>query len=459
VLGALALLICCFGDGKERAEVESGEWLPGGETTNTLLLGVNAYIRPVSNITDAHELDFFFTGNAFFNQPWVEAPSSTSARDGLGPLFNARSCSACHPKDGRGSPALEPDEDFVSLLIRFSRSGSSDVGGPVPDPIYGHQLQNNSLPGVPTEGRPRLRYEELAGVYPDGETYTLSKPVYSFTELAYGELDAAVRWSPRVAPAVYGIGLLDTISSERLEALADPDDANGDGISGRVNRVWNVRAGEHQPGRFGWKGEHPTAYQQTVSAFVGDLGITTSGALKDDCTSVQADCLNSPDGGEPEVTDEMLVKVVNYVRLLAVPMRQRYDDPDILRGKWLFNSVGCASCHVPNHRTQKVSDLEELTEQNIWPYTDLLLHDMGPELADEHAVFDAAGSEWRTPALWGISYLKAVNKHERLLHDGRADGIEEAILWHGGEAASARDQFKNLSVDDRRHLIDFVGSL
>jgi CxxC motif-containing protein (DUF1111 family) len=192
-LGALALLICCFGDGVERAEVEPGEWLPGGETTNTLLLGVNAYIRPVSNITDEHELNFFFTGNAFFNQPWVEAPASTSARDGLGPLFNARSCSACHPKDGRGRPVLEPDEDFVSVLIRLSRSGSNNVGGPVPDPVYGHQLQNNSLPGVPTEGQPRVRYEQIEGVYPDGERYTLSKPIYTFTEMGYGDLGDDVR--------------------------------------------------------------------------------------------------------------------------------------------------------------------------------------------------------------------------------------------------------------------------
>ncbi|MBF95188.1 MAG: thiol oxidoreductase [Myxococcales bacterium] len=456
---ALLLLVCCLGDGKERAELESGEWLPGGETTNTLLLGVNAYVRPAENISEDHALNFFFSGNAFFNQPWVEAPASTANRDGLGPVFNARSCSGCHPKDGRGKPPDGPDEDFAALLIRLSRPGKGERGEPLPDLVYGHQLQNQGIPEVPAEARPRVHYEEIKGQYPDGSTYTLLKPIYRLLEPAYGAVDETTRLSARVAPGVYGVGLLDAIPNERLKALEDPDDADEDGISGRINWVWDQRGERHAPGRFGWKGEHPTVYQQTVAAFNGDLGITTIDALKDDCSAAQIECLDAPHGGEPEIRYELLEKVVNYTRLLAVPMRQRYEDPDVLRGKWLFTAAGCASCHVPRHTTAKIDDLPELSEQEIWPYTDLLLHDMGPELSDQHEVFDASGSEWRTPALWGISYLKAVNKHERLLHDGRARGIEEAILWHGGEADGARQYFKNLSAEDRQYLLKFVGSL
>ena len=458
-LSVLMLLVCCLGDGKERAELDPGEWLPGGETTNTLLLGVNAYVRPVENITEEHALNFFFSGNAFFNQPWVEAPASTANRDGLGPLFNARSCSGCHPKDGRGKPPEGPDEEFAALLIRLSRPGAGAQGEPLPDPVYGHQLQNHGIPNVPAEARPQVEYAEIEGRYPDGETYRLIKPTYTLLEPAYGEVGPSTRLSARIAPGVYGVGLLEAISTHRLEALEDPDDADGDGISGRINWVWDQRSEGHAPGRFGWKGEHPTVHQQTVAAFNGDLGITTLDALKDDCSEDQAACLQAPHGGEPEIRDELLEKVVNYTRLLAVPMRQRYDEPEILRGKWLFKNAGCSSCHVPRHTTAQVDDLPELSEQVIWPYTDLLLHDMGPELSDDHAVFGANGSEWRTPALWGISYLKTVNKHERLLHDGRARGIEEAILWHGGEADSARQYFKNLSADDRRALLEFVRSL
>lgn len=452
---AVALSGC--GDDEEEVQaaasgVEAGEWLPGGATTNTLLFGRNAFISPAENILPEHE-PLFYSGNSYFNQPWVEAPASTTTRDGLGPLFNARSCAACHLHDGRGQPP-EEGEEVLSLLLRLSVPGATQQGeGPHPEPRYGGQLQPYGIPGVTGEGRPVVDHEVISGTYDDGMTYALRRPTWRVEELAYGPMDAAVMISPRVAPQMIGLGLLEAIPRERLEALADPDDADGDGISGRLAALPGG-----QIGRFGWKGEQPTVREQSAGALLGDIGLTTTLHPAQECSPGQTACAEALEGGAPEVDDEILERIALYSALLAVPARAAWDDPEVLLGKARFKAAGCDGCHVARHQTGDHA-LAELRDQSIWPYTDLLLHDMGEGLSDGRPVFSASGTEWRTPPLWGIGRFKAVNGHTRLLHDGRADGVEEAILWHGGEAEASVQAFKALPAQERVALVRFVESL
>jgi len=455
----LALVLGACGGDEAVSTLEPGELRPGGATTNTLLGGRNAFIRPAENITVEHE-PAFYTGNSFFNQAWVQAPASTARRDGLGPLFNARSCAGCHLRDGRGRPPERADEPFLGLLLRLSVPGVDAVGGPLPDPNYGGQLQPFALPDVAPEALASVTYEAVEGTYGDGTGYTLSRPAYHIDAPAYGPLDPEVEVSPRVAPQVIGLGLLEAIPEAALRAAADPDDADGDGISGRVNTVWDASAETHVIGRFGWKAEQPTVRQQVAGAFLGDMGITTPVFGAQDCTDAQADCLAARDGGDggPEIDAETFEKVVVYSSLLAVPARREADAAEVLRGKALFGEMGCAACHTPSHRTGE-HPLDEVADQLIWPYTDMLLHDMGPALSDGRPVFDADGAEWRTPPLWGIGLFPAVNDHQRLLHDGRADGVAEAIVWHGGEAEASRERFRLAPAADRDAVVRFVESL
>jgi CxxC motif-containing protein (DUF1111 family) len=436
---------------------EPGEHLPGGDTTNTLLFGSKAFTEAAANVTLEHER-LFFAGNSFFSSAWVQAPSSTSARDGLGPLFNARSCGACHFEDGRGRPPLTDDEEFSSMLLRIGTGSLMGDGAPEADPNYGGQLQPYAIPGILGEGKPLHTCGDHPGTFPDGEEYALLGPIYWIEDAAYGPMAGELAISPRVAPQMIGLGLLEAIPEERLLELADPDDADGDGISGRTNLVPDVTTGELVIGRFGWKCEQPTVRQQSAGAFLGDIGITSSLFPNADCTDAETACTEAQNGGEPEASDSVIEAVSVYSRLLAPPERARYADQEVLRGKALFSEIGCDACHTPKHVTGE-SDLEELAGQTIWPYTDLLLHDMGEALGDGRPSFAAEGTEWRTPPLWGIGRIPVVNGHDRLLHDGRARGVTEAILHHGGEGAPARDGFMSLSKDERSELVAFVESL
>lgn len=459
-LGLGLVLAACGGTPGEpvSAAPPPEERLPGGATTNTLLGGSNAFTMPAANITVEHE-ELFYAGNGFFNQPWVQAPASTEARDGLGPLFNARSCAACHFKDGRGSPPLEEGEAFLGMLLRIGPPELGEHGAPAPDPTYGGQLQPFSVLDVPAEGTPRVNYTQRTGEYADGEPYTLLVPEYSIEAPAYGALDPRLAISPRVAPAMIGLGLLEAIPEARLAELSDPEDADGDGISGSINRVWDVELGETAVGRFGWKAEQPSVRQQSAGAFLGDMGLTTELFGEQDCTSAQAECAGSTSGGEPEVSAELLERVAVYGRLVAVPARTGANEPEVLRGRELFGELGCSSCHVARHETGEVEGFPELSGEVVFPYTDLLLHDMGDELSDGRPSFGAAGNEWRTPPLWGLGRYPVVNGHDRLLHDGRARGVAEAILWHGGEAEEAKESFRTLPAADRAKVVLFVESL
>lgn len=434
---------------------------PGGDTT-TQLQGVNAFSQPAANLSFERKLDFS-VGNSFFRNPWVTAPASTQARDGVGPLFNTNSCQGCHIKDGRGHPPTADQPQMVSTLIRLSIPETADnIRQPhqalLAEPNYGDQVQDFAILGVAPEMRVNWQWQPYHFEGVDGNIYELRKPLIRFEQLAYGDLHPKVRFSPRVAPAMIGLGLLGSIPEEKIRSLADPMDLNGDGISGRANEVWDIRKEKLTLGRFGWKAGQPTVEQQSASAFFGDMGLTTSLHTETPCTSVQTDCANAPNGGTPEVDDQTLEFVTFYAKHLALPARPDANASDILEGQDIFVSSGCADCHTPSWQTGN-SDEDSLAQQTIYPYTDLLLHDMGEGLADEHEEFSAQGNEWRTAPLWGLGDYIDVNGHTQLLHDGRARNSFEAILWHGGEAAASRDKVLQLNESDKQLLLSFLDSL
>jgi len=431
------------------------EALSGGATTvfdDTR----NAFSLPARNLREDHRPSFF-VGNSFFNQNWVIAPASTAGRDGLGPLFNARSCSACHFKDGRSRPP-EPGEPMSTMLLRISVPGAGEHGAPKPDPVYGDQIQGQSIPGVPREADVFVDYTERAGAFADGEAYSLRRPTYRITGLGFGALARQLLVSPRISPGIIGLGLLEAVPEATLLRLADPGDADSDGISGRPNVVWNVRTRLVAIGRFGWKAEQPSVAQQTAAAFVGDIGITSPLFPHENHSAQEPIPVRSQSPRAFEVSEKIFRAVSLYARSLAVPAA-RTNSPGASQGRGIFSSLRCDSCHVAALETGPSPELPEFANQRIRPYTDLLLHDMGDALADERPAFVATGREWRTPPLWGLGLIRKVNGHTFLLHDGRARNATEAILWHGGEAAAARERFRHLSKSDRVALLAFLDSL
>jgi CxxC motif-containing protein (DUF1111 family) len=417
-----------------------------------------AFSLPAANLPRDKTRDFFF-GNRLFNTNWTQAPASVEAFDGLGPLFNRVSCSGCHLRDGRGQPPERADEPLESILVRISLPGEDEHGGPRPHPVYGDQISDRAIQGIAAEARVSFAWEEIEGAYADGTPYRLRKPRVSLHDPAYGPLGDGLLLSPRVAPAVFGLGLLEALPEADILAMADPEDRDGDGISGRPNRVWDIEAGRTALGRFGWKANQPNLRQQNAGAALGDIGLTSVLRPDENCSTAQADCVAAPNGGAPEMSAVFLDKLTLYTRSLAVPARRNLEDPQVAQGETLFRAAGCPSCHVPTLETGQVEGAPELSGQRIHPFTDLLLHDMGEGLADDRPDFLASGREWRTPPLWSLGLIEQVNKHDRLLHDGRARGPAEAILWHDGEAAAAREAFRSLSKDERDALIAFLMSL
>jgi CxxC motif-containing protein (DUF1111 family) len=336
-----------------------------------------------------------------------------------------------------------------------------DHVGTLPDPVYGGQLQDFSIAGTPAEGRMQVDYVEEPVTLGDGIVVGLRRPSYRIADPAYGPPSAELMLSPRVAPQMIGLGLLEAVPEEDILALADPEDADGDGISGRPNLVLSEETGAPMLGRFGWKAGQPTIREQSASAFSGDIGISTS-VLPDgwgECSEAQAGCREALDGGAPEADDQVLDLVTFYSRNLAVPARRDLDDAEVLHGKRLFYEAGCAGCHAPKFVTARLPDQPEQSFQLIWPYTDMLLHDMGEGLADHRPEARASGSEWRTAPLWGIGLTGTVTGRESFLHDGRARTLLEAVLWHGGEAQAARDRVAGMSAGDREALVRFLESL
>jgi len=436
--------------------IEEHEELSGGDAT-TFDASLNAFGNFAPNLG---EEDKFVVGNSFFRNNWVIAPSSTTARDGIGPLFNSYSCSGCHSDDGRGKPPLSATEDLSSMIIRLSLPGTGIHGAPIPVPNYGDQLSNKAIPGVIIEGKVQVTYTEEAGYYDDGTQYSLRVPHYTFYNLGYGAMPANFLFSPRVAPQLPGLGLLEAVDEGTILSFADPSDANGDGISGKPNYVWDAKQQKNVMGRFGWKANQPSVRQQTAAAFQGDMGITSGLFPEDNFNGTQVSLYDTlPNGGNPEISGETFENVAYYSATLAVPARRNWKEPQVLLGKQVFTEAQCSSCHIPSMKTGANATIAGFSNQKIRPYTDLLLHNMGAGLADGRPDFLANGQEWRTPPLWGIGLLKTVNGHTFLLHDGRARNFEEAILWHGGEAEKAKNYFKKLKKEDRDALIKFLQSL
>ena len=482
---------------------------PGGAGTVRARATREAFSQPQANLGFEGEMTFKL-GNGLFERLWVSAPSSTQASDGLGPLFNARGCQSCHLKDGRGHP---PDgADATSLVVRVgipmggdasglavpgdagraaaardhpaSLAAAGDAPAPAlaedaamaaeieaylgawPDPVYGHQIEDRSLPGHRAEATVSVEWEEHEVTLAGGEVASLRKPIWRIEGLGYGPLDPRTALSPRVAPPMIGLGLVEAIPAADILALADPEDADGDGISGRPNVVWSPEWGRPMLGRFGVRATTPTLRQQAADAFVADMGLSSPLRPEPwgDCTAAQAACRAAPHGrtaaqdGE-EVGLQGLDLVTFYSATLGVPARRDVDDPEVLRGKRLFSEAGCAACHAPKFVTHRLRDRPQHSFQLVWPHSDFLLHDMGPGLADGLPAGGATGSEWRTAPLWGIGLTQAVSGRTLFLHDGRARSLGEAILWHGGEGQAARDAYAAMPQGDRAALIRYLESL
>jgi len=456
--------------------LESGEVEQGGATTHHLKADRNAFTHPAENLPFKQKLAFKL-GNAIFKKLWVPAPSSTTASDGLGPLYNARSCMQCHVRDGRGHTpeANWPGDNAISLFLRLSippqnnnekEQLASGKVSTIAEPNYGRQLQDFAIAGLSAEGHMQIHYTEHEVQLSGGQTVSLRKPNYTITDLGYGPLHPQVMISPRIAPAMIGLGLLENIPSESILKLTDPEDNNQDGISGRANFVWNQERQTSTLGRFGWKAGSPTLNQQNNAAFNGDIGISTPSATSasGECTPNQLQCLNKPNGNSQhhegyEASSKMISALLFYTQHIAVPARRNANRPDVLAGKKVFYQSGCQQCHQPSFITGVNAELPQLSAQKIWPYTDLLLHDMGQGLADNRPEYLATGTEWRTPPLWGIGLTTTVSGHSHYLHDGRARTLLEAIIWHGGEAKKSAEKVKNMPVRDRDNLIKFLESL
>lgn len=430
----------------------------------------DAFSQPAANLSFEQELEFK-VGNGLFRRVWVSAPASTLASDGLGPLFNARSCQRCHLKDGRGRPPDGPDDPAVSMFLRVSipAEEKGDIAGThstAPEPTYGTQLQEFGLAGQTPEYRLQVSYSEEEIPLSGGEVASLRRPTYTAADLGYGPLHPDAMLSPRVAPQMIGMGLIEAIPAADILEWADPADADGDGISGNPQIVRSVLYDRPMLGRFGLKAGNATVLEQAAGAFAGDIGISSplGPAGSGECTAVQTACLAARDGGDAEqggfeIDTVGLNLVAFYSRTLGVPARRDIDDPQVLRGRKLFYDTGCTACHRPNYVTHRLTGDDPASFQLVWPYSDLLLHDMGPGLADNRPEGRADGREWRTPPLWGIGLTRTVSGHTYFLHDGRARSLLEAVLWHGGEAQRARENVVAMPPADRAALVRFLESL
>jgi len=429
-------------------EVAAPTPFSGGGTT-IRDTGRNSYGRSPANMASFKaRWPLFREGKGVFERDWGKARNGQAP---LGPMFNARACDQCHRRDGRSQPPLYQGEIPEGLTFRLSTVDGEQAQAA--DPLYGEQLDYYGVEGTPGEGSVAISHGTMEGSFADGSGYALQRPDYSFTDLAHGPMSGATLISPRVAPANFGLGLLEMIPEQDIYALADPDDANGDGISGRPNYVYDHRLNRPALGRFGWKANQPTLEQQILKALNADIGVT-SAMFPDDGATVRP-----ASSGATELRDDDLTSLLFYMKLLAVPKQRDWQAPAVQRGRMIFRSIGCAGCHATHFITGDDPAYPELSRQTIHPYTDLLLHDMGEDLADNRPDGRATGREWRTPPLWGIGLLEAVSGHTRLLHDGRARNIEEAILWHGGEASASQNLYRRLPRTERNALLAFLGSL
>ncbi len=433
VVSGLALVAGCGDDVRESI-------LPGGATT-VFDRTSNAYSFPSPGLTD-EQLDLHLTGDADFESAFVTAPAPVNP--GLGPLFNHTNCDGCHRRDGRGLPQLGTGSTSQALVRVSLATGVPDVpGGAVPVPGLGTQLQDHGIFGTAPEVQIALSWQEESGSYGDGGAYQLRRPQLAIRTLDGQPLPANVQTSLRIGPPMFGRGLLEAISAATLESLADPNDRDGDGISGVINMAWDTQRRAPGIGRFGQKANTTTLHQQVAAAYANDMGVSNPVFPEDD--------------GRYDVDGTTIGSVTFYLATLGVPARGD-SSPAAERGEELFSDLGCASCHVPSLTTGN-HEVAVLSQQRIWPYSDLLLHDMGEGLADGRPDFAATGRQWRTPPLWGLGLVQTVSPGAGYLHDGRARTPAEAILWHGGEGQAARDAFRQATLAEREALLAFLGIL
>ena len=459
-LGAAAWLAIAQDDALAPAELTAGQFTVRAE-------GPEAFSVPVATL-DADQRKAFAEGRGFFHEAWVVAPDMSGVW-GLGPTFNEDRCSNCHERNGRSRAPIDASEAMRGMLVRLSVPGQDAHGGPLAHPDYGDQLNDKHIPGVQAEGRAIVRYETQQVLFDDGEAAELRAPHLQFEDLQFGPLGEGILVSARIAPAVYGLGLLEAVPEADVLAIAERQTEHG--VSGRPNYVWDYENARTALGRFGWKANQPSVRQQTAAAFLGDIGATSWIFRDENCPGAQKQCREMPSavrcGGQggctgqyrPEVIPSRLSHITLYLQALRVPARRAPEDPEVRRGEQLFEKSRCAVCHVPSLTTGPRAALAAAANQVIHPYTDLLLHDMGEALADHRPDYLADGREWRTAPLWGLGLQRAVNGNADLLHDGRARNVTEAILWHGGEGEAAREIFRTMTKGDRHALVKFVESL
>jgi CxxC motif-containing protein (DUF1111 family) len=404
-------------------------------------------------------------GRSLFKKLWIASPSSTKASDGLGPLYNARSCFQCHINAGRGQ-VPEKNQRAVSLFMRLSIPPQNQVDKTllqqqqqtvIAEPRYGTQFQNFAVTGLDAEGDLQIRYRNFSIKLAGGEIVTLQKPSYQLNNLQHGALHPKTMMSPRLAPSLLGMGELAKIKAEDILQLSDPNDANNDGISGKPNRIWSQEFNKVMLGRFGYKAGVASLDEQNQRAFAGDIGLSTPLFPQPwgDCTTNQISCRNAPhgdNGGQQplEAPKKVTDAVLYYVSHLDMPLSRASNSDDFKQGQTHFIAAGCIACHRSSYT---------IKQKTISPYSDLLLHNMGEGLADHRPEGEANGQEWRTAPLWGIGLTERINGHHYYLHDGRARTLQQAILWHGGEAQPARDYYAKLAKKDRQYLLKFLGAL
>jgi len=429
-----ALIIAGAFAGCNREESRSPDtitWTPPGGNA-TVAYDVEEPFMKISDSIDENEISSISQGRELFIARWQPAPGSRATLDGLGPLFNADACTACHVADGRIVPYNDDGTLDASFLFRIG----NDSGATHPE--YGGQLQTRATTGL-SEGSVTWVQNDA-----DGTIRFIATPDLASEGYAIG---------PRIAPHLLGMGLLDLVAEATILEYADPDDVNGDGISGRPH--WVTEEGERRIGRFGWKAINSTLRTQNAGAMHQDMGLTTPVNSSENCTEQQEICTTAGSSGSPEVSETSLMAVVHFMTALGVPERRIEDQAAFDEGARLFESIGCAACHRPTMVTGTSGKFASLSNQTIYPYTDLLLHDMGEGLSDGVVENNATASEWRTPPLWGIGIVEQ-KEGARFLHDGRATTIKEAVQHHGGEAAAARNRFLQLDTVQTERLMQFL---
>ena len=446
------------------------------ETTSSaapVVLPHTAYLQAVQGLQGAQK-QLFRDGEKVFNTLWIAVPEDQISKWwdlsqpgpggsewGLGPTFLAQSCVSCHIQAGRGRTSDAGGGPVFMQSLRLSIPGDGPHGGPKPDPNYGTQIQSfdsSQRENVKFgEAEVHIDWKLSKFTFPDGASLELRQPSVRLENLGFGPLAPNVMTSLRNSQAIFGLGYLEAVSEDDILALSKWQKTVG--LNGRPNYVRDDVNDKMSLGRFGWKANQPSLKQQLAAAFLGDIGTTSAIYPTQNCTAVQQECLTAKHSGKPELRQELWDALTFWVTSLDAPPQRDTDKPAVMRGEKLFDSAKCSQCHVSELKAGKSALLSELTSKTIRPYTDLLLHDMGPELADGRPDFKAGGRDWRTPPLWGIGLSKQVNGSTNFLHDGRARNLLEAVVWHGGEATASRDLFAKLSEAERNDLIAFLNSL